>query len=57
MDAPMALWIFVAVAGFMVVSCAVGVVVAAVLGQIGSQVSELFELEPWASAPLTPRPR
>jgi hypothetical protein len=53
----MALWILSAIAGFMVVSCAVGIVVAAVLGQIGRQVTELLELESWATTPLTPRSR
>ena len=53
----MALWIFSAIAGFILVSCAVGIVVAAVLGQIGRQVTELLELESWATTPLTPRSR
>jgi hypothetical protein len=52
-----ALWILSGVVGFMLISCAVGIVVAAVLGQIGRQVSDLLELESWASAPLTPRAR
>jgi hypothetical protein len=50
-------WILVAVAGLMVVSCVVGAAVAAVLGHIGREVSELLEGEAWASAPLTPRAR
>jgi hypothetical protein len=53
----MTLLILLAIAGFMVVACAVGIAVAAVLGRIGDQVTELLELEPWASAPLTPRTR
>jgi len=52
-----ALWIISAIVGFILVSCAVGIVVAAVLGQIGRQVTELLELESWASTPLTPRSR
>ena len=53
----MALWILSAIAGFMLVSCVVGIVVAAVLGQIGRQVTELLELESWATTALTPRSR
>jgi hypothetical protein len=48
-------WILVSVAGVVVVSCAVGAVVAAVLGDIGGEVSELLEGEAWATAPFTPR--
>ena len=53
----MAVWILVAVTGFIVASCAVGTLVAAVLGHIGHQVSGLLEREAWMSAPLTPRSR
>lgn len=55
MVSPMALWILAGVAGFIVVSCGVGIALAAVLGQIGRQVSELLEAESWMSAPPTPR--
>lgn len=51
----MALWILTGVAAFIVLSCAVGIVVATVLGRIGSQVSELLELESWSLAPPTHR--
>jgi NhaP-type Na+/H+ or K+/H+ antiporter len=53
----MALWILIAVAGSILFSCAVGIVVGAVLGQIGRQVTELLELESWSTTPLTPRSR
>jgi NhaP-type Na+/H+ or K+/H+ antiporter len=53
----MTLWVLSAVAGFLLVSCGVGIVVGAILGQIGRQVTELLELESWASRPLTPRSR
>lgn len=53
----MTFWILVAVAGFLVGSCAVGALVAAVLGQIGTDVSQLLEREAWMSAPMTSRSR
>jgi hypothetical protein len=51
----MTFWILIAVAGLMVVPCVVGLVVAAVLGQLGKQVSELLEREPPWAAPLVPK--
>jgi hypothetical protein len=43
----------IAVAGGATLSLLAGLAVAAVLGQIGDQVSELLEPEAWSSAPLT----
>jgi hypothetical protein len=40
----------------MTISLLVGLIVAAVLGQIGREVSQLFENEAWSSAPLTDWP-
>jgi hypothetical protein len=53
----MTFWILVAVSGFLVGSCAIGTLVAAVLGRIGTEVAELLEREAWVSAPTTPRSR
>ena len=50
-------WILVAVSGCLVGSCAIGTLVAAVLGRIGTEVSELLEREAWVSAPTTARSR
>lgn len=58
------LWVVVAVAVFLSVSLVVSLVIVAILGQIGREVSDLLErapkapveseaVEPWASAPLT----
>jgi hypothetical protein len=46
-------WVIVGVAAFLVVSMAIGLACAAILGQIGVEVSELFESDLSASAPLT----
>lgn len=43
-------------ASAMMISLLVGLIVAAVLGQIGRELSELLENEAWSSAPLMDRP-
>jgi hypothetical protein len=45
-------WLIVAMGLFLALSVVVGLAVAAILGQIGREVSELFESAHWASAPL-----
>jgi hypothetical protein len=47
-------WIPVAVAGSLLASLLVGLVVAAVLGELAARVSEL-DYEAWASMPLAAR--
>jgi hypothetical protein len=44
-------WIAIGVGSFLVLSLFVGLAVAAVLGDIGRRVSELYETEDWATAP------
>jgi phosphate/sulfate permease len=46
-------WIVVGIGSFLVLSLLVGLAVAAVLGSIGRKVSELYETEEWALAPLS----
>jgi len=46
------LWVIVGLASFLALSIAAGFGLAAVLGSISREVSELLESEPWASAPL-----
>ena len=45
--------VLAAVPGAIALSILTGLVVAAVLGQISRESSLLFDLEPWASAPVT----
>jgi phosphate/sulfate permease len=49
------LWVIVGVAAFLVLSVIIGLVIGAILAQIGREVSELLEseLEASASTPLT----
>jgi hypothetical protein len=47
------LWVIIGVAAFLVLSVVIGLAFAAILGQIGREVSELFESDLSASAPLT----
>ena len=50
----MSLWIWLLVFGSLfVVSLAVGLAVAAILGNLAREVTNVFDLEPWASSPLT----
>jgi hypothetical protein len=44
-------WIAIGVGSLLVLSLFVGLAVAAVLGNIGRRVSELYETEGWATAP------
>ncbi len=57
MVARMSVWVSLATGavGLLTLSALVGVVLAAILGSVGRDVSELLELEPWASTPLTHR--
>jgi hypothetical protein len=52
----MALWILIGGVAVLAVALATGLAVAAVLGAIGTQVSDLLD-EQWSSAPLTSRRR
>jgi hypothetical protein len=47
------LWIAIGVPAAVTVALFVSLAVAAVLGQIGRQVTELLELEKWSSAQIT----
>jgi len=47
------LWVIIGVAAFLVLTVVIGLAFAAILGQIGREVSDLFESELSASAPLT----
>jgi hypothetical protein len=44
-------WIAIGVGSFLTLSLLVGLAVAAVLGNIGRRVSQLYETEDWATAP------
>jgi hypothetical protein len=46
------LWLIVGVAAFLAISVLVGLAIAAVLGHISREVSELLDSGPWTSAPL-----
>jgi hypothetical protein len=46
-------WIAVAVAAFVGLSIAVGLVIARILGSISAGANLMFEEERWLSAPLT----
>jgi hypothetical protein len=46
------LWAAIGVGAFLVVSLAVSIVLAAILGRIGADVSQLIEREVWTNAPL-----
>jgi hypothetical protein len=49
-------WITVGAASFLVLSALVGFAIARILGAVGQEVSELYETEAWAQAPLTRTP-
>jgi hypothetical protein len=49
------LWITIGVPGAVTLVLVVSLAAAAVLGQIGRQVTELLEFEMWTSAPITVR--
>jgi hypothetical protein len=46
-------WAIVGVAAFLLLSSVIGLALAAILGRISREASELLEPEFWASAPLT----
>jgi ABC-type enterochelin transport system permease subunit len=46
-------WIVMGSATLLALSLLVGLALAAILGTISSEVSELLELEPWRTAPPT----
>ena len=46
------LWAIVAVTGFVALSLAAGLALAAILGKIGEEASQLLESHAWPSAPL-----
>jgi hypothetical protein len=46
-------WFGIALVGVLLLSAVVGVTLAAMLGRISREVSDLLDLEPWASGPLT----
>jgi hypothetical protein len=46
------LWVVIGAGGFLVLSVAVSIVLAAILGRIGGEVSQLIETEVWTNAPL-----
>jgi hypothetical protein len=46
------LWVIAGTAGFLALSTVVALALAAVLGQIGSDVSQVFEADLWTDAPL-----
>lgn len=50
---PLWVWITIGVASFLTLSLFVALALAAILGTISSEVSDLIDLEPWASSPLT----
>jgi hypothetical protein len=46
------LWAVIGAGAFLVLSVAVSIVLAAILGRIGGEVSHLIETEVWTNAPL-----
>jgi hypothetical protein len=50
---PMWAWIVIGAGAVLGLSVLVGLAVGTVLGSISREVSELLEIEPWSSAPLT----
>ncbi len=47
-------WVLIGTADLITLSLLIGLVVAAILGSIRREVSNLLDLEPWATATLTP---
>ena len=45
-------WVIVGTGLLFALSVMVGLAIAAVLGRVGREISELFEIDHWASAPL-----
>jgi hypothetical protein len=50
---PMWIWIVIGVGSFLGLSLLVGLALAAILGTIGRQISELHETDDWAMLPPT----
>jgi hypothetical protein len=50
---PVVTWIAIGAATMLALSVLVGLAVAAILGRISREISELHEMEPWAVAPPT----
>jgi hypothetical protein len=50
---PMWIWIVIGVGSFLGLSLLVGFALAAILGTIGRQISELHETDDWAMLPPT----
>jgi hypothetical protein len=46
------LWVIVAITGFLALSLAAGAALAAILGRIADEASQLLESDAWASTPL-----
>jgi len=46
------LWVLVGAGAFLVLSVAVSIVLAVILGRIGAEVSHMVETEVWTNAPL-----
>jgi hypothetical protein len=46
-------WVGIGAGAFLALSLVVALVMARILGSIGSGISQLFEDEAWTSAPLT----
>jgi hypothetical protein len=46
------LWVVIGAGAWLVLSVAVSIVLAAILGRIGTEVSQLIETEVWTNAPL-----
>jgi hypothetical protein len=53
MEMPMWVWIVIGVGSFLGVSLLVGFALAAILGTIGRQISQLHETDDWAMLPPT----
>ena len=53
MEMPMWVWIVIGVGSFLGLSLLVGLGLAAILGTIGRQISELHEPDDWAMLPPT----
>jgi hypothetical protein len=47
-------WVLIGAADLITLSLLIGLVAAAILGSISREVSNLLDLEPWATATLTP---
>jgi len=56
MEMPMWVWIVIGVGSFLGLSLLVGLGLAAILGTLGRQISELHETDDWAILPPTRDP-